>query len=173
MTSDNRHRIEVKDIETLTPLQTVGFDLMFSNTQHYHHIDGYQEILLSSMATLITFAFKKEQQLFNSYNALSKIAISLIVGLFESCEKRIELYDTGVYVYIIDCFTVPMSKKYAYPPIGKDLTPLWKYATNAFMTLVKQGLLSLDEKRGINVDIIHDIYNRLFQTMESYLLFEK
>ena len=157
----------IYDIETVSPLQSAIIDLVSPGyvksekeldlkSLDLFHISHAPEIILSAAAGFSKYPITKRVSPSSlasqpadktdfTYIALSKRSLQCLVSLFETHGKCLDIYSSGVFLYILNCLGTIMGEKYDCPAVGqKDSTPLWKFAATSFMTIVKIGLESLD-----------------------------
>ncbi|CAG8700516.1 17274_t:CDS:2, partial [Racocetra fulgida] len=81
-----------------------------------------------------------------TYIVFSKTAMRTVNDLFKKFVKDQGIYAEGVFKKIIWAYGIPMKMKYDCPPSGKHVNDieLWKIAANAFLDVVKEGLIALE-----------------------------
>ncbi|KAG9288486.1 hypothetical protein G9A89_015692 [Geosiphon pyriformis] len=134
---------------------------------HRNHIEQSNapppknEIISSKKFTSLTFI------------AFSKSMMRIVVDFFKKFAKDQGIYSEGVFAKIIAAYGVPMKLKYNCPQLGKysEDIELWKIATNAFIEVIKLGLLSL-EKFGevIPEKCFVDVWKQLVDVLHGALL---
>ncbi|KAI8820484.1 uncharacterized protein EV422DRAFT_567906 [Fimicolochytrium jonesii] len=107
-----------------------------------------------------------------TYMAFAKKSMQHLVELFERYGRIKAVYSSGPFVDVIEALGVPMKAKYDCPnPGNKDTTPLWRYAANTCMTIIRVGLLNLNEfVADLPQDVLLGIYMKLLNTLEGTLL---
>ncbi|CAG8510749.1 17383_t:CDS:10, partial [Dentiscutata heterogama] len=108
-----------------------------------------------------------------TYIVFSKTAMRTVNDLFKKFVKDQGVYAEGVFKKIIWAYGIPMKMKYDCPPSGKHVNDieLWKIATNAFLDVVKEGLISLEGfGKAISDECFVDVWKQLSSVLHDALI---
>ncbi|CAG8503304.1 19215_t:CDS:10 [Racocetra persica] len=108
-----------------------------------------------------------------TYIVFSKTAMRTVNDLFKKFVKDQGVYAEGVFKKIIWAYGIPMKMKYDCPPSGKHVTDieLWKIAANAFLDVVKEGLIALESfGEAISDECFVDVWKQLSSVLHGALI---
>ncbi|CAG8467852.1 8909_t:CDS:10 [Cetraspora pellucida] len=108
-----------------------------------------------------------------TYIVFSKTAMRTVNDLFKKFVKDQGIYAEGVFKKIIWAYGIPMKMKYDCPPSGKHVNDieLWKIAANAFLDVVKEGLIALESfDKDISDECFVDIWKQLSSVLHDALI---
>ncbi|CAI2181355.1 20085_t:CDS:10 [Funneliformis geosporum] len=108
-----------------------------------------------------------------TYIVFSKTSMRKVEEMFKNFVNDQGVYSERVFASIIKSYGVPMKLKYDCPPSGKHVEDieLWKIATTAFLEIVKNGLIALENfGDAISDECFVDIWKQLTKVLHGALI---
>ncbi|KAH6905130.1 hypothetical protein BKA70DRAFT_1293490 [Coprinopsis sp. MPI-PUGE-AT-0042] len=139
------------DIDALPPLQSVVIEAIQAIDLS---VQGSPSLVMRDLSEYATLAFlasfdvqappgSKPSQFGHkrvTYIALSKKVMPMLAALFMKFKSLSVIYEDGTIEAVLSAYSIPIKLKYDCPApskFGKD-EPLWKTATNCFLSIVKE-----------------------------------
>ncbi|KAG1830966.1 hypothetical protein DFJ58DRAFT_918292 [Suillus subalutaceus] len=144
------------DVDGLSPLQVVVLDAIADISPMGPGVPSLILQYLSEFSTLpfpvvfhapvlspdspgtpIATSFQKQ----NTYIALSKKVMPLIVELYMCFKDELEIYEDGTMEAVFSAYSISIKLKYEYPaPLKFGRDALWKTATTSFLRIVTDSV---------------------------------
>jgi hypothetical protein len=145
------------DLDQPTTLQQSFLDIISKLSVPLASIKDGSLLLVSALSNFVSLPFIKtteakrkannpDEKSF-TYDSFSKKSILILEdSMITHCTSEV-FYSSGAFQIGLSALTLPIRSKYDAPILGsKESPPIWKFAINSFLNIVKQAMNSLKQR---------------------------